>query len=134
MVFGKLMKFLKKKKVKKNIVKRTPRKKIKKKITVTRKTRKKPAAKSLRKPAVRKEELVGQAVHYFSKIKVVVLKMKGPLQIGDKIRIKGYTTDFTQPVTSMQIDHQPVQSVKKGQEMGILVKGKVRHKDKVYKI
>jgi putative protease len=48
--------------------------------------------------------------------------------------VKGHTTDFTQTIASMQINHQQVNEVKKGQEIGIQVKGKVRHKDKVYKV
>jgi translation initiation factor IF-2 len=60
--------------------------------------------------------------------------MKSTLSLNDKIHVKGHTTDFTQNVTSMQINHQQVNTVKKGQEIGIQVKGKVRHKDKVYKV
>ena len=86
------------------------------------------------KTRVKKEALVADAVHYFSKIGVAVLKLKGTLKINDKIHVKGFTTDFKQSVTSMQINHQPVKEANKGKEIGIKVKGKVRHADKVYKI
>lgn len=118
-------------------------KKTKKRAIVKKPLRKKTAknrprahkAKALTaKTVVKKEKLIAGVVHYFSKIKVAILKMKSDLKINDKIHIKGFTTDFTQIVASMQINHNPVEIVKKGQEIGILVKNKVRHKDKVYKI
>jgi putative protease len=131
MVFKKLMKLLKKKKIAKRPAKKTTsKKKIK-----TKKAAKKiiKSTNAISKPSTPQEILVGEAIHYFSKIKVAIFKMKKPLALNDKIHVKGYTTDFTQNVTSMQINHQPVNIVKRGQEIGLLVKAKVRHKDKVYK-
>lgn len=133
MVLGKLLKFLKKEQPKNKILKkksslkipkkRVPKKSIKKKIAVKAKT-----------PAVKKEKLIARAVHYYAKINVAVLKLKEPLSLNDKIHIRGFTTNIKQPVSSMQIDHTPVSEAKRGQEIGIKVKGKVRHGDKVYKI
>lgn len=133
MVLNKLMKLLKKKKViKKNIRKSVPKKKAKANKITKKKAVK--ISKRIRKPQAQKEKLIAEAIHYFSKIKVAILKMKGELALNDKIHVKGHTTDFTQNITSMQINHQSVNAVHKGQEIGILVKGKVRHKDKVYKV
>ncbi|MBM3298219.1 MAG: hypothetical protein FJY83_11565, partial [Candidatus Aminicenantes bacterium] len=61
------------------------------------------------------EEEIGRITHYFSKIGVGVLEItQGELKVGDTIHIKGHTTDFFQKVESMQVEHAPVQSAKKG--------------------
>lgn len=81
-----------------------------------------------------KEKPIGEVVHYFSKIKVAVVKLKSPLSEGDKIRITGgEDTDFEQPVKSMQQDHENIKKAKKGAEIGLKVKDKVREGYKVYK-
>ncbi|MBD3282423.1 MAG: translation elongation factor-like protein [Candidatus Portnoybacteria bacterium] len=82
-----------------------------------------------------KEELIGEITHYFAKIKVAVVKIKKKtLEVGDKIHIKGATTDFEQPVKSMQVDHKDVEKAKKGDDVGMKVKKRVREGDEVYKI
>jgi putative protease len=77
---------------------------------------------------------VGEVVHYWGKICVAGIKLTATLSQGDTIRIKGATTDFEQPVGSMQIEHQNLQTAKNGQEIGLKVKEKVRRGDTVYKV
>jgi len=79
-----------------------------------------------------KEKKVGDVAHYFGKIGVAAIKMKGELKVGDTIHIKGHTTDFEQVVDSMQIEHQNVEKVKKGDDLGIKVKEHVREGDEVF--
>jgi hypothetical protein len=81
-----------------------------------------------------KEKVIGIVTHYFPKVSAGVVKLKAPLALGDNIRIKGHTTDFTQTVTSMQINHVPIQRAKRGEEIGLLVNSRVRKNDVVYKI
>jgi len=133
MVFSKLLKVFKRKlnkpksKISKKPVKKTP-KSIKLKVRKSNN-----AKKVIKKVKVKKEEPLAVAIHYFSHLKVAVIKLKSPLKVGDKIRFKGFTTNFTQVVKSMQIEHEPILVAKKGQEIGLKVLGKVRHKDKVFK-
>jgi putative protease len=69
------------------------------------------------------------------KISVVIIEMRsGTLEIGDTIHFKGRTTDFSETVSSMQIDHESVDKVKKNDSLGLKVKNKVRKRDKVYKV
>lgn len=56
----------------------------------------------------------------------------GEIKVGDTIRVKGTTTDFTQRIDSMQIDRNPVQSAKAGQSVGIKVRERTRQHDKVF--
>lgn len=81
------------------------------------------------------EKLVGKVTHYFGKIGVAVIKLhKGGLKVGDKIHIKGAHDDFEQTVSSMQIDHKPVDSGKKGDEVAIKVDTKAHDNDEVFVI
>jgi len=81
------------------------------------------------------EVLIGKVTDYFAKIGVAALVINnGELSLGDIIHFVGYTTDFEQKINSMQIDLQPVDSIKTGDGVGIKVKDRVRHGDKVYKV
>jgi len=78
------------------------------------------------------EKEIGQVTHFFNKISVAVISVKGKLKIGDTIHFLGHTTDFTQKVTSMQIDHKNVESVKKGDDFAMKVNEPVRDHDDLY--
>jgi U32 family peptidase len=82
-----------------------------------------------------KEKPIGEVVHFFSNIEVAVIKLASPLVVGDEIRIVGgEETDFNQKVSSMQIEHEKIEKAKKGSEVGMKVKEKVREGYKVYKV
>jgi len=85
-------------------------------------------------PAADLGEEVGSVLHYFGNLGVAVIKLTGTLKIGDKIRIKGATSDFTQKVDSMQVDHKELEEAKPNDEIGMKVADHVREHDKVYKI
>lgn len=76
---------------------------------------------------------VGRVTHFFPKISVAVIELTAPLAVGDKIAIKGPTTDFEQTVDSMQIEHKNIERAEAGQSIGLKVVQRVREKDKVYK-
>lgn len=76
---------------------------------------------------------VGRVTHYFSRISVAVVELKAPLSVGDRIIIRGPTTDFEQVVESMQIEHKNVEKAEAGQSIGLKVNQRVREKDVVYK-
>ena len=81
------------------------------------------------------EQQIGNISHWFGKINVAVIEIhKGSLTIGDTIRIKGQTSDFTQTIESMQLDGEIVESAKKGMSIGIKVSDRARRTDNVYKI
>jgi len=76
---------------------------------------------------------IGRITHFFTKISVAVIELTMPLAVGDTIVIKGPTTDFEQPVESMQIEHNNVQRAEAGQSIGLRVAQRVRENDMVYK-
>jgi putative protease len=81
------------------------------------------------------EELkeVGKVSHFFSKINVAVIELRDTLSVGDKIFIKGPTTDIEQTVDSMEIEHEKIKQATAGHSVGMKVKGRVRENDTVYK-
>ncbi|MFH1896345.1 MAG: translation elongation factor-like protein [bacterium] len=76
---------------------------------------------------------IAKVTHYFSNIGVAVIKLSKALKVGDTIQFKGATTDFEQEIESMQVDHENIPEAKKGDEVGLKVKEKVRVGDKVLK-
>ena len=80
------------------------------------------------------EKEIGVVSSYFSHVDVAAIKLSDTLKIGDKIHIKGNTTDFEIKVGEMQIERKPVKQAKKGEHIGIKVPDKVRPNDKVFLI
>ncbi len=78
------------------------------------------------------EKEIGRVTNYFSRIGVAVIELSAPLQLGDKVLIKGGTRDFEQTVESMQVEHQPIERAEAGQEIALKVDQKVRVNDMVY--
>jgi putative protease len=77
---------------------------------------------------------VGRITHYYDRIGVGIIELSDILRVGDNIHIKGHTSDFTQGVDSIQIEHASVQEVKPKDVVGIKVIQKVHPHDKVYKV
>ena len=80
------------------------------------------------------EEVVGKVSDFFAKPVVAGIELTAVLKVGDKIRIKGHTTDLEMNVDSMQIDNAQVQEAKAGDSIGVKVNDRVRSGDTVYKI
>ena len=80
------------------------------------------------------EQPIGYVSHYFGKITVAALELYGTLRLGDWVQFYGNTTNFTQQITSMQIDRADVEEAYEGQSIGVLVDYKVRVGDYVYLI
>lgn len=79
-------------------------------------------------------EKVGEITHYFTKISVAVVDVSGKMKVGDKIAIKGMTTNFEQTVDSMQIEGKNIEEANSGDDIGMKVKDRVRKGDIVYRL
>jgi len=75
---------------------------------------------------------IGVVTHYFSNIGVGIIKLSGPFKKGQKIHVVGETTNFEQVIDSMQVDRKDIEEAKKGDEIGVKFKERVRANDKVY--
>ena len=75
---------------------------------------------------------IGTVTHFYGNLGVAIVKFNTTVSVGTRVKFKGATTDFEEAIQSMQYDHKPVESAKKGEEIGIKVKEKVREGDEVY--
>jgi len=77
------------------------------------------------------EKEIGRVSSYFSNVSVAAIKLSGKLKVGDKVHIKGATTDFETTIEGMQIERKEIKEGKKGNHIGIKVPEKVRPNDAV---
>ena len=77
---------------------------------------------------------IGRVVHYYDHIHVAVLMLTDSLKLGDKIHITGYATDFTQRISSMEIEHHSIVWVKPGDNVAVKVNYPVHEHDQVFRI
>lgn len=77
---------------------------------------------------------LGRVTHYYEHLHVAVLALTDTIRVGDWLHIVGHTTDFPQPVVSLQIEHQPVAEAGPGQEVALQVNDRVREHDVVFRI
>lgn len=80
------------------------------------------------------EKEIGSVSHYFGKISVAAINLTDELKVDDIIHIVGHSENFTQEVSSIQIEHASVDSSKPGDDIGIQVQQKVHPGDKIYKV
>ena len=77
-------------------------------------------------------ERVGQVVHVFDKIMVAVVRLDKGIRQGDHLHFLGRHTDFDQVVTSLQVEHQPVDKAAAGSEVAVKLSQPARRGDAVY--
>lgn len=77
---------------------------------------------------------IGKVTDFFAKPVVAGIELSGTLRIGEKIHIKGYTTDMELVVESMQIERVDITEGKAGDLVGIKAPSRVRRGDVVYKV
>ena len=81
------------------------------------------------------DQFIGTVIHQWRQVKAALITLAdGELQLGDTIHIKGHTTDFVQTLESMQVDHEPVDSARAGDEVAIGVTDRVRVQDRVFRL
>jgi len=129
--------------VKKAVSKKRPVKKTKRvhkpaqKAKRTRKSAKKTPPKAPEFPwrvPLKGEKYLGVVEDFFGHINVLALTLEAPLGVGDTLHVRGHTSDFTERVGSMQIEHAAVESAKPGDSVGIKVGQKSRKGDYVYRV
>jgi putative protease len=80
-------------------------------------------------------ERIGVVTHYYNHLSVAILRLEsGALRVGDMIHIRGHTTDFSQRVESLEMDHAPATEVGPNDDFGLKVEEHVREHDVVYKL
>ena len=80
------------------------------------------------------EEEIGRVSDFFARPVVAGIELSAPLKLGDRIRIKGHTTDLELVVDSLQINNVDVKQAKAGDAVGVKVPDRVRRGDRVYRL
>jgi putative protease len=80
------------------------------------------------------EETIGEVSDFFARPVVAAIELTAGLKLGDKIHIKGHTTDLELNIDSMQINNVAVQEANAGDSVGVKIPERVRKGDKVYKV
>ncbi|MBN1544803.1 hypothetical protein JW898_05080 [Candidatus Woesearchaeota archaeon] len=79
------------------------------------------------------EKEIGKVTHFFDRISVAVLRLTDGLKVGEKIRIEA-SEPFVQTVTSMQVEHKPINEAKAGDDVGMKTDKPCKEGDKVIKL
>jgi translation elongation factor EF-1alpha len=77
------------------------------------------------------DEPIGKITHYFPQIGVAAATLSGALKVGDRVRVKGHTTDFTETIDSLEIEHQKVEQAGPGDDVAFKVSEKARPGDQL---
>jgi len=80
------------------------------------------------------ETMIGVVADFFARPVVAAIELTAPLKVGDRIHIKGHTTDLEQTVDSMQVNNAAVTVANAGDGVGVKLTARVRKGDSVYKI
>ncbi len=78
------------------------------------------------------EHKVGEISHFFNEIGVAGVEVTDEIHVGDLIHVTGHTSDFTQTVGSIEIDHKHVEEAGAGDSIGIKVVDRTRVHDEVF--
>jgi hypothetical protein len=77
------------------------------------------------------EKPAGKVEHYYPKVQAAAVRLTKKVKLGDEVHIVGHGDDFKEKVTSLQLDHQPIQEGQPGQSVGLWVKDRVHEGDDV---
>jgi len=80
------------------------------------------------------EEEIGKVGDFFARPVVAGIDLTGTVKVGDKVHIKGHTTDLEFTIESMQINNVNVTTAKRGDSIGVKVPDRCRSGDTVYKV
>lgn len=76
---------------------------------------------------------IAKVIHYYDKIGVAVIAVVNqPLKVGDTIKISGHDNECTQKITSLQVEHEQVDEIPKGEEGAMKVENPVKEGDVIY--
>lgn len=78
-------------------------------------------------------DAIGRVTHYFGHLSVAAVSLTAPLKIGDRIHIRGHTTDLVQEVGSLEIEHAKVTRADAGDDVAMHVDGHVREHDLIFR-
>lgn len=78
------------------------------------------------------DEAIGLVTHYYTHLGVAAVRLTAPIKVGDRIHIRGHTTDLVQAVRSMEVEHGVVDKAGPGDDVALKVDEHVREHDQIW--
>ena len=78
-------------------------------------------------------EAIGTITHWYGHLSVAGVRLTAPLAVGDRIHIRGHSTDLVETVTSMEIEHQKVDRAEPGDNVALAIEGHVHEHDLIFR-
>lgn len=78
-------------------------------------------------------DVIGTVTHWYAHLSVAAIRLTAPLAVGDRIHIKGHTTDLLETVRSMEVEHRTVERAGPGDDVALAVEGHVREHDVIFR-
>jgi len=79
------------------------------------------------------DQVVGRVTHYFTDLRVAAVTLAKALKVGDRIHIRGHTTDLVQTVESIEVEHERIEGAGPGDDVALAVDGTVRANDQIFR-
>ena len=94
----------------------------------------KKAVKAKKVAKVKKEKKLGEVTHWYDNLNVAVVKLRGVIRRGDKVKIKRGEVEFEEIIESIQLNHEPIEAGEKGQEIAIKLAGQTKDGAEIFLI
>jgi putative protease len=78
-------------------------------------------------------EAIGSVTHWFGHLSVAAVRLTAPLNVGDRIHIRGHTTDLVETVRSMEIEHRKVDQAGPNDDVALAVDGHAHEHDLIFR-
>lgn len=79
------------------------------------------------------DQAIGRVTHWFGHASVAAVSLTAPLAVGDRVHIRGHTTDLVETVRSMEIEHQKVDRAGPGDDVALEVEERVHEHDLIFR-
>ena len=79
------------------------------------------------------QDAIGQVTHYYGHLSVAAVSLKEPVAIGERIHIRGHTTDLVQEIGSLEVEHAAVDGAGPGDDVALRVDEHVRDHDLIFR-
>src|SRR5262245_42689107 len=76
---------------------------------------------------------IGTVLHYYPRAGAAVVLLSRPIHRGDRIFIRGQTTDFVQSVTALALDGAAVAEAGPPREAGVQLEQRARARDRAFR-
>jgi putative protease len=78
-------------------------------------------------------DAIGTVTHWYAHLSVAAIRLTAPLAVGDRIHIKGHTTDLVETVSSPEIEHRRVERAGPDDDVALAIEGHVREHDVIFR-